>query len=468
MNKKRLGLYIFLIAIVITGLIFIISKKNSPKFSGKEKTHHLIVISIDALNAQDFNTIKNMPNFKFILENGSYAREVTNIYPSLTYPSHTTLITGVYPDHHGIYTNEFCQPGVKEQEWRWDVKHIKVPTLFDLAKKQDMTVGAFFWPVMANAKIDYNCSEIWPTKGENQILLSLKNGTPIFLLDTEFRYSKLRDGKKQPNLDNYTTESVSYMIRSRKPNLVLVHLNELDHVRHKHGVNSIEAKEALKRMDERIGKFIQAAKQGKIFEDSTFIILGDHGFLDVSYKICLNVAFRKANLITTDSQGNVTDWKAYSNYCDGSTQIHLKDPNDEKTLKIVKNILQYLINNNLGVERIYTKEECAKKGVTGDFSLMVEAKKGYYFNNEWTGNKVTRKILTSEYEENGYYYNVATHGFDPLKENYKTIFMAYGKGIKKGIIINNIKLVDECPTFASLLGIDMKNMDGRTLEEIIA
>ena len=460
------------IALIIVGIIaFKITKSitDKPIFSSSAKTKHLVVISIDSLNAQDYEQLTQLPNFKKLLDEGSHAKEVVGVYPSLTYPSHTSIITGTYPDKHGIYSNEISTPGSTNQPWRWYSKDVKVPTLYGLAEKSNMRVGSVLWPVMAGAKIDYNLPEIWTIhKKQSQILLSFKASTPLPLIEMYIRYGNKLDGQKQPWIDNFTTASSSKLIKEHKPNLFLIHLSDLDHARHRHGFMSTDAKEALKDEDTRIGKIVQATKDAGIYKSTTFIILGDHGFADVTSKISLNVAFRQNGLLTVDKNGKLTDWKAYVNNSDGSCQISLKNKNDI----VVKNKVQELLNNlandpNSGIAKVYTKEEAAEKRVTGDFEFMCEAKDGYCFNNDWNLQNVVNKIDPLDFDEYKKGFSVATHGYDPLKPNYRTFFMAAGPGIKKGVEIPSINLVDEGPTMAALLGLEMKNVDGRVLTEIL-
>jgi predicted AlkP superfamily pyrophosphatase or phosphodiesterase len=358
---------------------------------------------------------------------------------------------------------------VKEQPWHWYKSEIKVPTLYDIAKKSNMTVGALFWPVMAGAKVDYNLPEIWTMKeGESQLLLTLKSGrSPLFLFNINSKFGSLRDGTKQPQLDNFTAASAAYMIKTKKPNLALIHLTDLDHQRHKHGTNSQEAKDALKRQDERIGQIMQAAKDAGIYDDTTFVVLGDHAFKDVDYKICLNTEFRKQGLIDVDSKGNVTDWKVYANYCDGSVQIKLKNPDDSSVKGKVEDILNKLKNDpSSGIEAVYNQAQAKDKGVSGDFQYMAEARDGYYFSNDWLGDLIVKIDKNNIIEDDEYSYQ-ATHGFDPLKPNYQTFFMACGSGVKKGVVIPSINIVDEGPTMAALLGLNMPDTDGRILNEMM-
>lgn len=430
------------------------------------RAKHLIVISIDSLNSQDFDRMMNLPAFSNIIENGSYAKEVVGIYPSLTYPSHASIITGTYPDKHGLFTNEIMETGAKRQDWYWYRKYIKVPTLCDIASEANMKIANVFWPVMAGAKIDYNCPEIWTVKpGENQIIKSLKSGSPIFLFNIMRKFGKLLNGIEEPNLDNFSTEAIAYIIKAKKPNLVLLHLNEVDHVRHKLGFNASELDEVFLRMNDRINKITKAVKEADIYEDTVFVILGDHGFADVDYKICLNTEFARKGLINLDENGNVKEWEVYSNYCDGSVQIKVEDKN---SYEIVKTILKELGKlNPCPIKKVYTKEEVEKeKRVTGDFDFMVEASDGYYFDNDWNATEVIEKIEKSQSRIDEYDYYAATHGYDPMRQDYRTFFAAAGPSIKKGFSLPEINLVDEGPTMAKMLGLNMENVDGRVIEEI--
>lgn len=430
------------------------------------RAKHLIVISIDSLNSQDFDRMINLPAFSEIIKNGSYAKEVVGIYPSLTYPSHASIITGTYPDKHGLFTNEIMETGIKRQDWYWYKKYIKVPTLCDIASEADMKIANVFWPVMAGAKIDYNCPEIWTVKsGESQIIKSLKSGSPIFLFNIMRKFGKLLNGTEEPNLDNFSTEAIAYIVKAKQPNLVLLHLNEVDHVRHKLGFNAPELDDVFLRMNDRINKIINAAREAGIYEDTAFVILGDHGFADVDYKICLNTEFARKGLIKLDESGKVTEWKVYSNYCDGSVQIKIKDKN---SYEVVKTILKELGElNPCPIKKVYTKEEVEKKKrVTGDFDFMVEASDGYYFDNDWNATDVINKIEKSQSRINEYDYYVATHGYDPMRHDYRTFFAAAGPSIKKGVSLPEINLVDEGPTMAKILGLNMENVDGRVIEEI--
>ncbi len=470
---SSMGFYLLWLLAAVLLIIWLSYKRyetteNQPAAT-QPASPYLIVVSVDSLRAADCATIKQLPNFKRLLDEGAYAQEVVGIYPSLTYPAHTSILTGTNPAKHGIYSNERFQPGVKEPGWFWHAREIKQPTLADLAKQNKLRVGAILWPVLAGASIDYNCPEIWPVQaGQNQFWLSLTNGSPWFNLRMFFKYGYLLDGKNQPNLDNFATASAAWLIREKQPNLLLLHLTDTDTHRHKFGTESAEALESLRRQDNRIGQLIEAAREAGIYERTTFVVLGDHGFLDVKYKINLNVALRQAGLITVDATGGVSDWKAYANRADGSAQITLKDPADQATEKAVAVILAQLKNDpQSGIEQVYDREAAAQKGVAGDFTFMVEAREGYYFVNNWWGSDLIETIprKTDDQDlETGY---AAVHGYDPLKTGYNSFFLASGAGVKPGVILPEINLIDTGPTMARFLELSFPEAEGRVLNEIM-
>ena len=94
----------------------------------KKKSKYLIVISVDALSEIDFESIKQMKNFGELIRKGAYSKEVRGIYPTLTYPSHVSIITGNYPNKHKVWSNEKNEPERQKQNWNWHYDNIKSKT----------------------------------------------------------------------------------------------------------------------------------------------------------------------------------------------------------------------------------------------------------------------------------------------------------------------------------------------------
>jgi len=429
-------------------------------------TDHLIVISFDCLSALDFPMLKELPHFNELLKNGSYCENVETIYPSLTYPCHTSIVTGNYPNRHGIVNNTFLQPGWLSPDWYWHRKHIKGTTLYDEAKKQGMKTAALLWPVTARAKIDYHMPEIFANRPwHHQIPVSLWNGSFFYQLEMNFRFGHIRKGLKQPALDEFVLESTVYTIKCKKPDLLLVHFVDLDSQRHYHGFSSKEAVSAIRRHDKRLGRIVDALKEAGIYENSTIVALGDHSQLDHSKAIKPNVLFKERGLIQVNQKGKVIDWKAYCKSCDGSAYIYVKDQNDFETKEKVRKLFEQLVQDeNSGIERVFSSEEAYQMGADGNAFLMIEAQKGYYFK-EYVEGKYIDDITEKDVKEGRFTF--ASHGYSPKKDHYRTFFMAAGKGIRSNVVIPSMCLVDEGPTFARLLGLDLGETDGKVINKLL-
>jgi predicted AlkP superfamily pyrophosphatase or phosphodiesterase len=429
-------------------------------------TDHLIVISFDCLSAQDIRKLKELPNFQELLERASICESVETIYPSVTYPSHASIVTGNHPNQHGVPTNTLLQPGKDSPDWYWGRSHIQGTTLYDEAKKADMSTAALLWPVTAKAKIDYHMPEIFANRPwHHQILTSLWNGSIGYQYDLNKRFGHLRNGIQQPELDDFVTASAVHTIKTKKPNLMLIHLVDLDSQRHRHGFSSKEANEAVDRHDARLGKILTALKDSGLYEKSTIVALGDHSSLDHTKVVKLNVLFKESGLLEVTKRGKVKNWKAYCKSNDGSAYIYLKDKNDTGTKERVRALLNSLVmNEENGVEFVIDGVEAGRRGADVHAAFMVEARRGFYFTEHLDGNSIDE--ITEEDVASGK-YTFASHGYSPTKDNYETIFIATGKGIKPNVEIPAMRLIDEGPTFARLLGLDLGRTDGKVIEEIL-
>ncbi|KEH97142.1 phosphodiesterase [Clostridium botulinum C/D str. BKT12695] len=426
---------------------------------------YLCVISFDALSSLDFDYIKELPNFKNFIREASYCKNVRSVLPTLTYPAHTTIVTGKYPKNHGVINNKLLQPNSKRPDWYWYRKYIKGDTLYDMAIKDGMKVGALLWPVTGKSKIQYNMPEIFPNRSwQNQVMVSLFSGSPMFQYKLNKKYGYLRNGTQQPYLDNFTHKSMLYTIENKKPNLTFVHYTDLDSMRHIYGFNSKEAREALLRHDARLGEIISSLRKNNMYKDTTIVVLGDHSSLDEDKIINLNVLLRKSGYININKGGKILDYKAIAHSCDGCTYIYTNKYNFELVNKLHDILMDFNKTYNC-IEKIYSKEEAAQLGADPNCTFMIDAKKGYYFLDNVNGELIQK--ITDENFDKIEGATRATHGYSPFKPNYDTVFMISGNGINKGVVVEKMNLVDEAPTLAKVMGLDLKNCDGQVIEEFL-
>lgn len=408
----------------------------------------LVVISLDSLGFRDINEqSQRVPNIMKLVRKGAWVKHVQGIYPTLTYPSHTSIITGQFPVVHGIVNNTKLQPNRLSPDWYWYRKDIKATPLYDVAKDAGMTTSAFLWPVTAGSKIDYNLAEIFPNRiWTNQVLVSLKASSPLFLLKMNQRYGHIRHGIKQPWLDDFITACAVDTIKNKQPDLTLIHLVDMDSMRHRYGVRSTQAFHALQRLDQRVSKIIQATKEAGIFQQTDFVILGDHYQINVHKMIHLNMLFANEGWVKP-IPGKTTfhkNWKVTAKSCDGETYIYTKG-------FVNLNKLKRLISGVEGVQRIYDGAEAIKRGADPQCSFLVEAKAGYYFTDEVNRPAIVEKVNDEQIGQHDRYRGV--HGYGPDKPDYYTTAIFFGPHINSNTTIDQARLVDEGPTFASLLGL---------------
>ncbi|SJZ79589.1 Predicted pyrophosphatase or phosphodiesterase, AlkP superfamily [Pilibacter termitis] len=423
----------------------------------------LVIISIDALGASDLQgDLSHIPTLKQLVETGCHVEQVKAIYPSLTYPSHTTIVTGEYPVAHGIVNNTKIQPTRISPDWYWYRKDVKSKTIYDVARKEGKTSAAFLWPVTAKSKIHWNIAEIFPNRiWTNQVLVSMSASSPKFIFEMNKKYGYLRNGIQQPELDDFVTACAADTLLNKKPDLTLIHLVDMDSQRHAHGVRSFAAQNALVRQDIRVRKIIEATKKAGTYDETVFVILGDHYQIDVQKRIQLNVRFEQLGWLNARSDGTVAkNWEVYAQSCDGSSYV-LVDKKSAITPEIVREELEKIE----GIEAVYTTKQAEKMGASNKITFMVEAQRGYYFTDESTG-EVVATVKSDEIGSPNRYK--AVHGFSPEKENYNTTLVFNGVGIAKNKKIKQARLIDEAATFAKILALKTfpKDIAGGVIEGV--
>ena len=283
---------------------------------------YCIVLSLDAVGARDFEFLKEQPNIKKILEDASYSTEVSSVYPSITYPAHTSIVTGHYPNVHGIVNNTKLQPRMEKPDWFWKRRDVKKKTFYEEAERNGIKTATLLLPVTGGARVSYNLPEILPNRPwQNQVLVCMLNGTIPYEWELNKRFGSMRKGVSQPYLDNFVHASMLYTIKAYHPQLMLVHMTDVDTNRHLYGVDSTQAREALMRHDKRIGELIELLKQEGIYEKTALFILGDHSQIDAEWVLYPNFWLRENGLIQVENN-RIESFQAYAHNCDGSCYIY--------------------------------------------------------------------------------------------------------------------------------------------------
>lgn len=417
----------------------------------------LVIISIDGLRpdyvtAADAHGAK-VPNLRRILKEGAFAEGVVGVIPTVTYPSHTTLVTGVWPAKHGIFGNTTFDPLQKNyQGWYWYAEDIKVRTLWDAAREAGRTTASVQWPVTVGAKIDWNIPEVWRAGTPEDSKLIRVLTTPGLLEEAKKEIGEYRGGiDTSGDADDERGKYAVWILEHKKPGLLTLHLTAMDHTEHETGVFSAEAVAILERLDGVIGSVRDAAEKsapGRTY----FAVVSDHGFANYDQQLNVFPVFREAKLIATDDSGKISDWKAMPWVTGGSAAIVLKDPADAATLGEVRTVLAKLQADPAnGIDRVLEAEELHKRGGYPTASFFVGLKPGWR-----TGSSLSGPVV-SKVKAGG------THGELPDVPELRAAFFVVGAGIPAGKDLGVIDMRDVAPTLAKVAALALPGADGKAL-----
>lgn len=417
---------------------------------------HVVLISIDGLRPEFYlDPAWGMVNLRQAMKTGSYAEGVRGSFPTVTYPSHTTMVSGVLPAKHGIYYNVPVEPLGVTGKWFWYYKDIKVPTLWTAAKNAGLTTAGVSWPVTVGAPIDYNLPEyvILPqNKGEKKdeikALYQESNPKSLFQEVQDNAIGKL--GEFGATLDDNTNDQnksrmAAYILRKYKPGFLAIHIGLTDHFQHEEGRDGDKVRWAVTGVDVALKTLFDAVEMAGLKDNTTFIITGDHGFVDIHTQFNPNVMLAKAGLYNDADKSN---WKAYFQASGGSAFLHLRDPNDKATLEKVNKALAELPQGIKKLYHILTRQEIAAAQGDPNAALALAGYQGLNFRATAKGEMLTAA-------------KGGTHGYMPTDfKEIQTGFVAFGRRIKQGAVLPLIGQEDIAPLIANLLNIQMVGMDG--------
>ena len=419
----------------------------------------LVIVSVDGMKPEyvthaDEHGAK-VPNLRQMMQEGAYAEGVQGVVPTVTYPSHTALVTGVWPAKHGILANTLFDPLDKaKQAWYWYAEDIRVPALWDVMRDAGRTTASVQWPVTVGAKITWDIPEVWRAGDENDIKLIRSVSTPGLLEDAEKDLGPYRGGiDSAVEADEVRAKYAEWILFRKKPSLLLLHLLALDHLEHETGLYSKEDLAALQRIDEAIGILRSAAEHAYLDRPVVFAVVSDHGFVDVEKQLNLGPAFAQAGLITLDAKEKVTEWKAFPWATGGSAAIVLKDPTDAPTAEKVRALLKKLASDPAnGIDRVLEADDLHGRGGYPSASFFVGLKPGWK-----NGYVLTGPVVESLKKPGG------THGALNDLPELRSSFFVVGPGVPAGKKFDLIDMRDIAPTLAHLVGLQMPSADGKNL-----
>jgi predicted AlkP superfamily pyrophosphatase or phosphodiesterase len=414
----------------------------------------VIVISLDGFPAYALKDPRlPIPTLRKLAREGSSAAAMQPINPTVTWPNHTAMVTGVDASRHHVLANGLLvhQPdgSITVEPWRDKDLLVRAPTIYDAAYQAGLTTAQVDWVAIYGARtITWSFPEMPDPKGliENELVA---DGLVTTAQLADF------DASSPAWQDEIRTEAAIDILKRYKPDLMLLHLLSLDDTNHAYGPMSDASLEAMAFLDDRVKQIVDTVQSQGLSDRATILVVSDHGFRKIQHTINPNVALR-ANGFAHETGGK-TSWDAWVLPSGGAAMVYVAR-NARRTDSLTR--LKTLFAHMEGVERVYEPSELAKLGLvltppTDDTpDLVVAAKPGYGFGHDDTGD-LQRNAPGG------------THGYLNSDSEMQAIFLAWGAGIRPGIRLDTIPNVDVAPTIAALLSIEMKNVTGHALNEIL-
>jgi hypothetical protein len=415
---------------------------------------HVVLVSIDGLRPEFYlDPAWGAPMLRQLVAQGAHAEQVKGVFPSVTYPSHTTMVTGMLPARHGIYYNSPFEPDGVTGRWHWEASAITARTLWDAVRDADLTSAGVGWPVTVGAPIDYLIPEVWSLDPADDFIETTRAAShpPDLLAELE------REATGRLTVSNFTIyqmtrddragDIAAYLLATYRPNLLAVHLIETDHFQHQDGRDSWRVRRAVSAADRALSQIYEAAERAGILERTAFIVTGDHGHVDRHTRLAPNVLLAGAGLMG-DSVERRGDWRAAFHTTAASAFLHLNDPADGEALAEVRRFLDALPRGVEELFRVLDRAELDRLGAAPEAALALALEPGIDVTSSPAGPLVGA-------------VEGATHGYLPdASPQIYTGLVASGAGIRPGAAASRLRLTDIAPLIAHLLGLEMPAGDG--------
>jgi arylsulfatase A-like enzyme len=431
--------------------------------SALSAAQHVLLVSIDGFAAYHLlNQQLLLPNIRALIDSGVWAESSETVFPSVTHPSHTTILTGVEPRVHGVLSNGMTNRKTGERFHPTNKAHkeiVKAATLFDAAKARGLRTAAFYWPeTKDDPAIDFNIPEVFNQAHsadigavKPEVLRELREaGIPI---DYFFRWY---GGERSGAGDLILAEAAAYALRKYKPNLLAIHLVSTDEAQHTYGPHHYLSQAALTLADECVGTLRKAVEEAGIGSQTAFIITADHGFHSVHHEANIWPAFAKSPLAD----------KVRLHGGGWSVSVELRQTFQKDTDGgALEAVFAQLRQANL-VRRVVPPEEMHALGqprfeesdyVAGHFLLIPEIDLHLIIDRH--DESMERRPKKTPYHG---------HGYLPQHPRMYPSLVLSGAGIRRGATVGHVRNFDIAPTAARLLALELPGTAGRVLQEALS
>ncbi|MBL9092774.1 MAG: alkaline phosphatase family protein [Planctomycetaceae bacterium] len=439
-----------------------------PVAAAADKDAHVVIISIDGFAGYLLDDPKvPAPTLRRLAKQGAIAvggMKVSN--PSVTWPNHTSLVTGVRPEKHGVLANGVLVRGAVDAPVVIDPKRdkadlVRVTTIFDAAYAAGLTTADINWPCTRNAG---TLHDTFPDTPE-----SITYSTPR-LINKLVADGLLTEATEKAfaavgivGRDHVWTEAACEVIRARKPNLLLLHLLNCDSTHHTFGPQTPAGYTANAYADACVARVLAALDEAGIRDRTTVFIVADHGFATTPKSLKPNVVLRQAGLLSAVG-GKTTEARVNVVPEGGVALVYCNDPGTAETDRAR---VRELFTGKEGIAAVVGPAQFGEYGLPHPREyaqapdLVLAAIDGYNFSASPEGEE----FVTSNVEAKT---SIGTHGFPSTMEKMNALCIVAGRGIRSGVKLEGVENIDVAPTAARLLGLEAFPADGRSLEAALA
>lgn len=448
--------------------LFLLFSGISPHTHGPEtvqrhidKENYVVIISIDGVPSEalwdeqiPLNTIRSLAL------NGAWSQKFTPSTPTVTWPNHTTLVTGVHPEKHGVLTNGRyvdTRFGIlRDTNIDRDVL-TSYPSVYDVAYEAGLITAEINWPVTRNAKtlhfsmpdapngMDYTTPQLLQELVETGVL---KDKT-----DASFRAAGIIAR------DDIWTSAAEHVIIKYQPNLLLFHLLNVDSIHHRYGKGTDAGFTALALADAQIQRILNALEYAGIRDRTSIFVVSDHGFMNVKKRVHPNVLLYKHGLIELDENGFLNDANVLAISNGGSAMVFARN---RETMEEDLMAAYRIFSEAEGISHVIRPEQYKEYGLplpdenANMGHLLLNASDNVSFGNDMSRANYIEELNRTE----------GAHGYMNTVTEMETIFIASGHGILRKGELGRIDFRSLAPTAAAILGLNMPQADGSVLQEI--
>jgi predicted AlkP superfamily pyrophosphatase or phosphodiesterase len=409
----------------------------------------VLMIAIDGLRPQEWQRRDNgldLPTLRGLAAGGTSAA-VTGVLPTVTYPSHTTLLTGAAPRQHGIANNLTFDPLRGNADgWYWYASDIKADTLWQAASRAGQKVVNVHWPVSVGVPgLTANLPQYWRTGMADDDKLMAVLATPGLPLPEAGPYPTGKDETIAGD-EGRAAQAIALMQRL-KPDFTTVYLTGFDHEQHEAGPDSPAARAVLVRIDAAVGQLVTAARA--IDPKTTVVVVSDHGFAPTARTTNLFVPLIRAGLIRLTADGRaIASWDAIPWMAGGSAAVRLARPDDAALkAKVAAVLAEVAADPAAGIDRVLDSAAIAAAGGTAEAAFWVNCQPGWLMGGKLDG--IQGEATTTK----------GMHGYFPDVTAMRASLIANGPGISAGRDLGVIDMRAIAPAVAAQLGVSLRDAE---------